>query len=393
MTGVAAGAATGAATDDTGSYRHVYVHVPFCARRCTYCDFAIAVRRQVPWRAFADAIGAELRIRGVGPDGLALRTLYLGGGTPSLLGPSGVEALFGVLRAQLSLEADAEVTLEANPEDVTADAVAAWRRAGVNRVSLGVQSFDDGVLAWMHRVHDAGAALRAAETLREGGIASVSLDLIFAAPEALARNWESDLAQILALAPEHISLYGLTIEPHTALGRRHARGDVIEAPDERYEREFLGAHHALRDAGFEHYEVSNFARPGHRARHNSAYWQGVPYLGIGPSAHGFDGVARRWNRAAFAAWEADVLAGRDPVEGAESLTALNREVEMVYLGLRTRDGLVLQAGEEGHVAPWHEQGWIEPVHQSDETRIRCTASGWLRLDALAADLTAFRSRS
>lgn len=374
-------------------YRHLYLHVPFCARRCSYCDFAIAVRKHVPWRAFADSVDAELRLRGASHSCDVLTTVYLGGGTPSRLGGEGIERLFDTLHQHLRLDAHAEVTLEANPEDVSAEAVAAWRRAGVNRVSLGVQSFDDRVLSWMHRVHDAEGAVRAVDTLRAGGIESMSLDLIFAAPATLERDWRGDVTRLLALAPEHISLYGLTIEPRTPLGRWHARGDVEEAPEELYERQFLESHERLRAVGFEHYEVSNFAMPGRRARHNSAYWQHVPYLGIGPSAHGFDGLERRWNQAALAAWESALSAGLDPVGGAETLTSQNREVEMVYLGLRTIDGLELREGEEARVATWRRQGWIESVPETAGSRIRCTASGWLRLDALVADLTAFRSRS
>lgn len=373
-------------------YQHLYVHVPFCTRRCSYCDFAIAVRRQVPWREFARSIETELQLRGASSLCGELKTLYLGGGTPSRLGAAGIEALFERLRQHVGLVPDAEVTIEANPEDVTDEAVAAWRRAGVNRVSLGVQSFNDRVLAWMHRAHDAADAIRAVDTLRRGGIASLSLDLIFAAPESLERDWDDDLARLLELNPEHISLYGLTIEPQTPLGKRQARGEVVDAPEDRYEREFHSAHESMQAAGFEHYEVSNFARPGQRARHNSAYWQHVPYLGVGPAAHGFDGVVRRWNHAALNTWEAELAAGRDPVEGAETLTDTNRDAEMVYLGLRTIDGLSLRMHEEAHVAAWRREGWIESVPGAADSRIRCSASGWLRLDGLAANLTEFRSR-
>lgn len=374
-------------------YRHLYLHVPFCARRCSYCDFAIAVRKQVPWRAFAQSVDTELRKRDAAQSCGVLTTLYLGGGTPSRLGGEGIERLFETLHQHIRLESRAEVTLEVNPEDVSPEAVAAWHRSGVNRVSLGVQSFNDRVLSWMHRVHDADAAVRAVDMLRAGGIDAMSLDLIFAAPDHLERDWSDDVTRLLALDPDHISLYGLTIEPHTPLGRWQARGEVEEASEDVYVRQFLESHERLRAAGFEHYEVSNFARSGRRARHNSAYWQSVPYLGIGPSAHGFDGAERRWNHAALAAWEFALSAGLDPLEGAETLTEQNRVAEMVYLGLRTIDGLELREGEEAHVATWRRQGWIESVHETAGVRIRCTASGWLRLDALAADLTALRSRS
>lgn len=372
-------------------YRQLYLHVPFCARRCSYCDFAIAVRREVPWRQFAQAVARECEIRAVRDHTAPLRTVYLGGGTPSRLGPDGVGAVLDALREYVEWDAQAEVTLEANPEDITAEAVRAWRNAGINRLSIGIQSFDDLVLSWMHRVHDAASARRAVHIVREEGLDAFSLDLIFATPDRLARNWEQDLASVLELAPDHISLYGLTVEPHTPLGRWHARGQEREATEERYEREFLLAHDLLTQAGYEHYEVSNFSRSGKRARHNSAYWEGVPYLGLGPSAHGFDGVARRWNIDAYAAWDRAVGALRDPVGGEEFLTPENRVAETVYLGLRTVDGLLLEAGELERLETWRDAGWITLQREARGWRAVCTPMGWMRLDTLAADLTAFRS--
>ncbi len=389
---VAAENASAVATEPPGA-RHLYVHVPYCARRCSYCDFAIAVRREVPWQAFARRVAGELAARKVGPWRVPMRTVYFGGGTPSRLGGEGVAALCAVVRGAGGWETDAEVTLEANPEDVTAEAVASWVRSGINRVSLGVQSLTPALLQWMHRVHDAEAPARAVRLLRAGGIASLSVDLIFATPSHLARDWEAELAGMLALEPDHVSLYGLTIEPGTPLGRWQARGEVAPASDDRYATEFLWLHERLTGAGFEHYEVSNYARPGHRARHNAAYWHGVPYVGVGPSAHGFDGAERRWNEAAVTAWEAAVDRGEDPVAGCERLTAENRVAETVYLGLRTVDGLPLAEADRERAARWQQAGWVELVPSVDGglTRLRCTPDGWLRLDALAADLTAVRS--
>ncbi len=374
---------------------HLYLHVPFCARRCSYCDFSIAVRRAVPWRAFAESVEQECTLRATSSLANALATVYLGGGTPSRLGPEGVAAVFDVLRRHTTWQTDAEVTLEANPEDLTLDAARRWREAGVNRLSLGTQSFDDRVLAWMHRVHDAEGARRAVAIARDGGISAFSLDLIFAAPEGIERDWARDLDEALALDPDHLSLYGLTVEPHTPLGRWQARGEIEEAADSRYEQEFLLAHQRLTAAGYEHYEVSNYAKPGRRAVHNSAYWRAVPYLGLGPSAHGFDGHVRRWNRSAYAHWTAMLAEGVDPVEGTEALSEANRMAETVYLGLRTSDGLVLEAPELGRVASWVDAGWAELKTSPGASmpRLVCTPLGWLRLDALAADLTAFRSGS
>jgi oxygen-independent coproporphyrinogen-3 oxidase len=373
--------------------RHVYLHVPFCARRCAYCDFAIAVRPTVPVREYLDAVEGELRIRlGALPAPAArpeIDTLYLGGGTPSRLGGPGVAQTIALVGRWFRLAPGAELTIEVNPDDVTADAVRAWREAGVNRASLGGQTFDPRALAWMHRTHDAEQTLRAVDLLRAGGIVDLSLDLIFALPASVPRDWPADVAQALALAPTHLSLYGLTVEPGTPLGRWTERGAVAEADEERYADEFLHAHVALTAAGYEHYEVSNFARPGHRARHNSAYWSGAPYLGLGPSAHGFDGDQRRWNVPAYAAWTRAVAAGTDPVDGAESLDDDMRDAEAVYLGLRTVDGLPLALADETRVALWEAQGWAARAGN----RVRLSPTGWLRLDALAADLTVARSRS
>jgi oxygen-independent coproporphyrinogen III oxidase len=369
--------------------RHVYVHVPFCARRCVYCDFSIAVRRDVPVDEYVRAVGREIDIRFPSGDPWFASTLYLGGGTPSRLGGAGVARLMEALARRVGVDPDAEVTLEANPDDVTPDAVRAWRDAGINRISLGAQSFDDDVLRWMHRTHAASQIGRAIDAARAAGIDDVSLDLIFSLPETVARSWNADLAAALALEPAHVSLYGLTVEPHTPLGRRRARGEVTESPDERYESEFLAAHDALTDAGFEHYEVSNFARPGRRARHNSAYWTRVPYVGLGPSSHGFDGAERRWNVAAYTEWCAQVASDIDPAAGCEMLTDEEIAAERVYLGLRTVDGLRLTDGEADRVSTWIEHGW---ARREGPSRVVLTPLGWLRLDALAADLTVDRSR-
>jgi len=361
--------------------RHLYVHVPFCARRCSYCDFSIAVRRNVPVDEYLEALSLELDSN-VGA--LSLDTLYLGGGTPSTLGGPGIAQLLDLVRARADISPDAEITIEANPDDVRTDAAEAWRAAGVNRVSLGGQSFDPAVLGWMHRTHDAEQLPRAISALRDAGIADVSLDLIFALPSALNRDWPADVERALALAPTHVSLYGLTIEPHTPLGRWHSRGKVAEADEDAYEREFLHAHEALTSAGYEHYEVSNFARPGRRARHNSAYWRGVPYAAVGPSAHRFDGTTRSWNVAPYTDWRARLGRGESPLGGSEVLSEANREAERVYLGLRTTNGLESSDAELALARPWVDAGWA--TLRSPRT-IVLTALGWLRLDALAASLT------
>ena len=383
--------------------RHVYAHVPFCARRCSYCDFAIAVRSRVPVDDYLRALETEMRMRYASTTGWEVDTLYFGGGTPSLLGGEGVARMIAQMRQHLTLAPDAEVTLEANPDDITPVAAAAWRSAGVNRLSIGSQTFDDRVLAWMHRLHSADRIGEAVRNARDAGIDNVSLDLIFALPESLGRDWQRDVGMALALEPDHLSLYGLTIEPATALARWRDRGEAIEAPEERYESDFLHAHDALTAAGFDHYEVSNFGRPDRWSRHNSSYWSGAPYAGLGPGAHEFDGTTRRWNHDAYVEWTRELAEGRTSVAGEEKLTASNRSAEETYLGLRTVSGLALRADEVNQAQAWVDAGWASlEVRASEVTphggaslaagSLKLTPLGWLRLDSIAADLTLSRSR-
>ncbi|MGB7212409.1 MAG: radical SAM family heme chaperone HemW [Gemmatimonadales bacterium] len=341
---------------------HLYLHVPFCARRCSYCDFAIAVRKRVPSRAYAEAVLQEwqqwLR-RSDAPDivGTTADTLYLGGGTPSLLAPDELARIVEGLTAHHPLAAGAEVTLEANPDDVTPERAAAWRALGVGRVSLGVQSFDPAVLTWMHRTHTAEQVAPAVAALRGAGISEISLDLIYALPTEVPRDWRRDLELALALRPDHLSLYGLTVEAHTPLAHWVARSEVRGAEDERYAEEFLLADRTLGDAGFEHYEVSNYALPGKRARHNSAYWRRATYIGLGPSAHSAFGRERQWNVREWAAYERALNEGQTVVGGRELLDDVALRLEEIYLGLRTIDGIPKDRLPAPVVINWVDQGW------------------------------------
>jgi oxygen-independent coproporphyrinogen III oxidase len=364
---------------------HLYVHVPFCARRCSYCDFSIAVRRTVPVTDYLDGVSRELDslTRGAASDSWRIDTLYLGGGTPSRLGGAGIGALVDLITAWASIAPDAEVTIEVNPEDVTAEAVDEWCAAGINRVSLGAQSFSDTVLDWMHRTHDAARISSAVRTLRAAGIANLSLDLIFALPPEVERSWEADLDAALALEPDHISLYGLTVEPATPLHRWTVVGRVSLTAEERYADEFLHAHRRMTEEGFTHYEVSNFARPGRESRHNSAYWTGTPYLGIGPAAHSFDGLHRRWNIRAYAEWLDVLRTGGSVIEGEELIENDAATTERVYLGLRTSNGYRVGPTDRRAAEDWTKAGWAE----FDGDLVRLSVEGWLRLDSLAAGLT------
>jgi oxygen-independent coproporphyrinogen-3 oxidase len=369
--------------------RHLYVHVPFCARRCSYCDFAIAVRSKTPVDKYVATLGKELATLGDRYRLATLETVYLGGGTPSRLGGHGIADVLNLVRKTSAIAPDAEITIEANPDDVHDVTVEQWAKAGVNRVSLGSQSFNDDVLRWMHRTHDADQITEAVATLRRGGITNISLDLIFALPADLNRDWKSDLERAIALEPAHISLYGLTIESNTPLAHWQDRGSVVQGTDEKYEEEFLLAHEMTRAAGFDHYEVSNFAQPSYASRHNSAYWTGAEYVGVGPSAHSFDGATRHWNVSAYSEWVRCLDHGEPVIAGEEVLTPDNRQSEAVYLGLRTDKGLEIGEIEVAAVQKWIEAGWAS----LDKNCLRLTPLGWLRLDGLAADIAARRAKS
>lgn len=361
--------------------RHLYVHVPFCGRRCVYCDFSIAVRGVTPVNDYLGALRAEL-LANVAAAPIRLDTLYLGGGTPSRLGGAGIRAISDLVREYSSISEDCEFTIEANPEDVNPTDADVWARAGVNRVSLGVQSFDNAALTWMHRSHTAADSIQAVRTLRASGIENISVDLIFALPAALDRAWRDDLEKAISLDTPHVSVYGLTVEPLTPLAKWVNAGSVRSGEEEPYAEEFLEAHSLLTAAGFDHYEVSNYARDGMVSRHNSAYWSGVDYLGLGPSAHSLVGGRRRWNVRAYERWKSCVLSGATAVDGSENLDDEARGIESIYLGLRTNRGFRPQPEDNERVHRWLEAGW----GTMDKGILTLNASGWLRLDALAADL-------
>jgi oxygen-independent coproporphyrinogen III oxidase len=367
--------------------RSVYIHVPFCVRRCSYCDFAVEALREPPVGEWLDAVVGELELlaadRKWGAP-IPVDTLYVGGGTPSLLGEGAMAALAERLRRFLTWDADAvEWTCEANPESFTPGLAADWRRAGVNRVSLGVQSFHEPALRWMGRLHGPDGPARAMAAARGAGFERVSVDLIFALPDRLGRDWGEDLDRALALEPQHVSLYGLTAEPGAPLGRWVDEGRVTMADDDRYADEYLLANQRLTGAGFRHYEVSNFAR-GAVSSHNFAYWLGAPYAALGPGAHGFYPPLRRWNTRSWIAYRDAVSAGHLPVEGEEVVGAEDAALERAWLGLRTDLGVPLaDAGDAQRevAAEWARFGWAT----IDDSVLRLTAHGWLLLDRLAVE--------
>lgn len=381
---------------------HLYVHAPFCARRCPYCDFAVTVRRTGGHEEWSEAIRAELDMRERGgpagdPVTLArpLRTLFVGGGTPSLLGADAMGALGRILGPERVASMTLEWTAEANPESFGPEVARGWRDAGVTRVSLGVQSFDPAVLRWMGRLHGPEGAETAVNTARAHGLANLSLDLIFGLPARLGRNLRTDLDAALALEPAHLSLYGLSAEQGTPLARWIREGREIPLDDDAYAEEYLRIAERLVSEGYRHYEVSNFARPGFESVHNQAYWSGTPYLGLGNGSHSYLPPFRCWNFRNWDEYSNRVLAGKDPTLEREAVEGEPRVLEIIWLGLRTADGWTLPVGTGGNGPGSEEMAAAGEIARSWQVRglaavrggrVILTPEGWLLLDELAVQM-------
>jgi len=313
----------------------IYIHIPFCKSRCIYCDFYSTTGLE--WRQrYVDALCEEYRLRH-NYINERVRTLYIGGGTPSLLPHPLLRQIFETVGP-----VEGEVTLECNPDDVTESFAEGLAELPVNRVSMGAQSFGDERLRFLHRRHRACQVAMAVERLRAVGIGNISIDLIYGFPGETLEEWHRDIESALALQVEHLSAYALQYEEGTALYRQLKQGVIREVDEELSRRMYYDLKDRLAQAGFEHYEISNFARPGFRSRHNSGYWNQTPYLGLGAAAHSFDGYNRQSNIADLKAYVAGIEAGCPQVL-LETLDEVSRYNEQVMTALRTCEGLLLSA--------------------------------------------------
>ncbi|HEX3214029.1 MAG TPA: radical SAM family heme chaperone HemW [Actinomycetota bacterium] len=319
----------------------VYVHVPFCLTRCHYCDFVTYTGMEGLRRPYAAALleEAAMAAAALGPVSPLVTSVFVGGGTPTLLPAEDLARLLARLRELLPFADGAEVTVEANPETVEPAMAEGLAGAGVTRVSMGAQSFDDRVLAGLGRSHDAARVAAAVATLRAAGVPALNLDLIYGGPGEDAGSWSATLEAALALGPEHLSAYALTIEPATKFGRLVAAGRMAEPGEDDLADRYEAACSALAAAGYHHYEVSNWARADQASRHNLTYWRRGRDLGLGAGAHEFDGTTRRWNLDGVPAYLAAVGEGRRPTSGEERLDPGQARFEALALRLRTVDGL------------------------------------------------------
>jgi putative oxygen-independent coproporphyrinogen III oxidase len=319
----------------------LYLHIPFCSAICPYCDFAVLTGGPERRRRFADYLIREIVMwKDERSTFESIDTIYFGGGTPSALAPEDLACILAAARENLSIQNNAWVFFEANPEDVTPESVRTWRDLGVRFLSLGIQSFDADALKFLGRRHSPEQAIRSFEIARAAGFQTISIDLIYGLPDQPFEIWKRTLEQAVALQPDHLSCYQLTIHEGTPFGFKLARGKMSEAPEETQGELFLFTHSFLKDAGYPGYEVSNFARsPEHRSRHNQKYWHHVPYLGVGPSAHSFAGMRRWWNERKLKSYETRIATGEKPIAGSEDLTRSDLALEALMLGLRTTDGI------------------------------------------------------
>lgn len=376
--------------DNLWSMAGIYLHIPFCKKACHYCNFHFSTAvQQMP--AMIEAIKTEARLQ---QSYLTekVNTIYFGGGTPSLLPGDAISSLLDCLRKTFYVAADAEITLEANPDDIVAGKPGAWKTAGVNRLSIGIQSFFEQDLRWMNRAHDATQAVNAVQYARDAGFSNITIDLIYGTPGLSDENWAANINTAITLGIPHLSCYALTVEPKTALDKMIRTNKTAAVDAEQQARHFALLTSTLANAGFEQYEISNFAKPGFRSRHNSSYWQGAHYLGLGPAAHSFNGSSRQWNISNNSLYIQSIERGTVPFE-KEILTPAQQLNEYIMTSLRTVEGLDLhrvavnwgdsKARYLAEASRKHLTGGY--LFQNGDV-LQLTASGKFLADGIAADL-------
>lgn len=344
----------------------IYVHIPFCKSRCRYCDFFSTTQLEHR-EEYVQALLQEIAERV--PDKTDIATIYFGGGTPSLLETEQIERLLKALLDKSTTQPE-EITLEANPGDLTFEKLQSLRQTGINRLSIGIQSFDDSELQLIGRRHNANQARKAVLDAQKAGFDNISIDLIYALPNETITTWKRDISEAMALNIQHISCYCLSYESGTPLTKMLNSGQVEQIDEETENMMFDELCNQLKANGFEHYEVSNFALPGKRARHNSSYWNNTPYIGLGAGAHSYDGQKRRWNIADLTAYVRRMLSHSKYWE-EETLTDEQKAIEHIMLGMRTNDGVALTDDLRAKAQPLIDEGLL----REENGRIIATQSG------------------
>ncbi len=369
----------------------IYIHIPFCKKACHYCNFHFSTNLALQ-NDFTVALlkELELRISYLGKE--TVETIYFGGGTPSLIPTSAIREILDSVYKNFSISRDPEITLESNPDDMDPQRLKEWKKAGINRLSVGVQSFFAEDLILMNRAHDSQQAILAIEQAKDAGFDNFSLDLIYGMPGLTNIKWNENLQKAISLNPTHISCYALTVEPKTALYKMIKQKTISDIQPEEQAAQFLDGIRVLEAAGFEHYEISSFAKPGKRSRHNSAYWQSEKYLGLGPAAHSFDGSGRQWNISNNALYISSLKAGQLNME-SEILLPRDLLNEYIMTSLRTMEGLDLQKVsdqfgiEKSHLLENNATKYIQSKKiKRKKEKLVLTDSGQLFADGIAASL-------
>ncbi len=369
----------------------IYIHIPFCKQACHYCDFHFSTNPALQ-NDFTGALLKEIPLRVSYLQGEPIETIYFGGGTPSLMPAKAIGEILKSIQQHFEIGEAPEITLEANPDDMDPVSLERWKEMGINRLSIGIQSFFEEDLQWMNRAHTALQALDAPRAARHAGIDNISLDLIYGSPGLTEEKWRKNLLTAISLDPSHLSCYALTVEPKTALFQLIRRKKSPDIEPDKQASQFLMGIQVLESAGYEHYEISSFAKPGKRSRHNSSYWQSKKYLGLGPSAHSFDGRNRHWNMANNALYIKSLDSGQWYGE-AEELQPKDRLNEYIMTSLRTLEGLDLryvceEFGKEKELALKTNTGVYirssQMIHAGD--RLTLTPEGKLFADGIASAL-------
>lgn len=369
----------------------IYIHIPFCKQACHYCNFHFSTQHKLlPQMVAAIVEEARLRKEYVEEE---IATIYFGGGTPSLLSTENLQHIVAELKAIFEIDANAEITLEANPDDITEAKLIEWKSVGINRLSIGVQSFIEADLKWMNRAHNASHAINCL-TLATKYFDNITIDLIYGTPTLSDEDWINNINTALNLNIAHLSCYALTVEPKTALEKLIDKKVVQNVDTDKQAKHFELLVEILTQQGFEHYEISNFSKPGFRSKHNSSYWQGKQYIGIGPSAHSFNRTSRQWNIANNALYIKSIEQGIIPFE-VEQLTATQQLNEYIMTALRTMEGLSIKIVTESFgtekAAQVLQQAnrWIVSGHIIQQHHfLQLTAKGKFMADGIAADLFA-----
>lgn len=367
----------------------IYIHIPFCKQKCSYCDFHFSTTFSAYRSKMIDALVREIETRIGYLKNQTIETLYFGGGTPSLLTSEELKTLVDAVDKNYKLAPQIEFTLEANPDDITDAQLLTWKAIGVNRLSIGLQSFLQEDLDWMNRAHTAEESTNAVKMAKSHGF-SLTVDLIYGLPNRTISDWESNIDQLVALGPDHISAYCLTIEKRTALYQLVQKGELPEVGEDDQSDQFEILVKKLNTSGYQQYEISNFAKEENYSKHNSNYWKGVDYIGIGPSAHSFDRESRRWNVASNPVYIKGVLSNNSYFE-EEILTPKDRFNELLLTGLRTKWGVDLEDLSFKHCPTKYFNEQLTAFINDDlifksEGKIFLTEKGKLQADHIAAML-------